>query len=381
MYLFARLCGVFIYAIILVLICTQINNGGNTCKYLNTYIVLIAVMGYLFVPPDSFDINRLIERMYYYGDLTFDKLIQSMSSAKTPGEQLYYWLIRKLNNDNMLKAISGFLSFSLCFSTLKRECKRNEYDKHIKAITCSTVLYLFMSRGLLPMAVSNIRSMLSSSIIAWCLYREYMDDVPVWKHVVLYILAASFHALGQSLMLIRFLFLIVEKNDTGSQKIKRTTTALVLSVIVLTVFRNYVMQLSSKLTDYAEKTNGYSYVWEGLLSSISMALTVYDAVIYKRYIAKKRTNKTNGFSNFIKFSLMITMLSTLFVFVEFNTFMRLGCFLAIIQIPILFRILCTVYYNNKQNYYIIRSNIIVIATIMLAIASSRGYLCSLKFFQ
>ena len=379
MFLLARVVGVFAYTTILVLICMQINKTYNACKYLSIYVIILAIMGYLFIPPDGFDINRLIERMHYYGDLSIVALFKSMMIARTPGEQLYYWIVRKFNNDNMLKALSGFISFYFCFNILKRESRQKSGDIHLDSFICSVVLYLFMSRGLLIMAVSNIRSMMSSSLIAYCVYREYIEGREPWKNAILYIWAISMHALGLGLVLIRFMFLFIDKTDTARKKINRLILMMILVAAGLILFKNYIILFFDKLRNYAGAKDGYSYIWEGILSGISIWLTFYLAILYKR-CNFDLIDIGSGCFNIVKFSVVIAVIATIFAFIEFNTFMRLGCFLAIIQMPILFRLLCNLYYKSTINYYIVRNNINIIATVMLVISCTRGYLCSLKFF-
>lgn len=384
MYLIPRLIGVTTYTLLLIICCFLIRRtNAGTKNVLILYTIAIFTIGFFYVPNPEADLARLFPIMRYYSNYTINQIWETMKKYSTPGEPLYYYLISKLGNESLLPAITGFITYGLCFNVLNKCSKRVEascYD-------ISLALYVFMSRGLLIHVISGIRNELAFAIIFWCVYRELLEEKKITEHIPLYIIAASLHTMGQVLLLYRLLFLFVEKNDSKPLSKKwKVIIAIVSIAMVYVIGRGYIEGISRKAINYYTRAvlgTGYSYIWERLLSVIALFMTVYLIITIRRIIRFNEElidhNLRVGIRNLIIYTSPIVIMDSIVFFFEFNFFHRTSNFLTMLDIPLsILALKLTGLYGEKKR---ICQTLFIISTIMLFMACARGNLCSLKFFE
>ena len=162
MYLIGRVISLMIFVAVMFIICYVISRSGKLTgnRAVNLYIILLGIMGYFFIPHTGADLFRLYTTMKYFSSKSVSELFEVLLSSTTPGSGLYFFVIGRLGNNNLLPFVSAIITFSFCFSILKDELKKNDSKSNYVAIA----LLVFMSRGLMMQIISNIRTMMALSI-------------------------------------------------------------------------------------------------------------------------------------------------------------------------------------------------------------------------
>lgn len=380
MYLFSRLVGVGIYTLVMLVFFAAITTQSKRQirRTLTVYWLIIGLMGYFFVPPSGFDLNRLIPRMRQYVGMPFSELLEHLTGVLTPGERLYYWLIGLFNNAHLLPCISGLISFGLCFKILKDITKKEINTSGDIALA----LLLFMCRGCIIMAVDTIRSFMSSAIIAWCVYDESINRKKIKRHWYLYVFACSMHAIGYVFVFLRLLFWVADKGNSVRQKLTRVVGGLAVGVLGYLVLQNQIQLLLQKASNYYQEGQAgtsYFYIWEGALAGMTLVIVVYMLIYISQLKFERKSEADFGFSQLCRFISLISVLCLAALFIEFNMFLRTSYFLSILLIPLSLDTLKLARINSQ---YKGMKNIVLLSSMsLLVLAATRGYLCSLKFFE
>lgn len=385
MYLFERLIGLIIYVFFLFLICNGILHTGkiDNHRLLKIYVIILAIMGYFFVPHAGADLSRLILTMHYYANKSLSELVSSVTSSSTPGMCVYFFVIGRLGNDKLLPCISALITFSLCFDAFHHQIE----EAKVKRAYIATALFLFMSRGLMMQIISNIRTIMSLAICGWCIYHEFYNHKK-WKNLIVpYILAASLHLMGQAMLVYRLAYLLIEKGKNPTQKILRTSAAVGVASLIWIFGNRYITSFLTKADGYfnsARQNEGYSYFWEGLLCVYVLVILVYMIISFRKAKDNVQDSVSNGDMSIIatirliRYILPLIVLDIISGFVEFNFFQRTNWFLSILMIPLCVQLLKIAESNGTEKT--ICNNIRIASFAMLALACARGDLCSLKFF-
>ena len=380
MYLFERVIGVSFYSIVLIIVCVLLYKYSNRRVFLRVYWLILVVMAYFYIPHAGADLTRNIETMKAYARLDWAGIIYRLKDTITPIQILYYHLIGKLNNEHLLPAISAAITIGFYFSIIIRsQSKFNCSNKDV-----AIILFCFMARGLYLQTISNIRTLMSLAIVAFCIFEEFICEVKLYKLLPLYIAASFMHTLSLVLLLYRLAYIFVQRAKTKSQLLYRGFFAVLLFVGGYFGGRRYLEGLFAKTTVYyiaAQNGEGYTYLWEGLLSFIALVSMI---TIIARLTRITRFN--NGLtdiegkkaSELCKYVLPLIGASIITIPVEFNFFQRVSWLISILQIPI--GLLMLKEYAHDKRKRRIKQHIVLMAMISLLIACTRGDLCSLKFF-
>lgn len=380
----ARIIALLIYCILLLLSVFGITK--LYMKYIKfiliSYLIGLSVMAFFYAPMPSADLYRLIPIMNWYAQMSIDELLDSIrnSNASTPGVAIYYYLIGQLGNDGFLAGITAFIVYSICFSILYDYYKRNKINKKHLAL----VLFLFMSRGLFLIIISNVRTGLSLAIAFWCVYQEMVNQRGILKNLPLYLIACSLHTIGQIVFVIRLFFenIYLHKNNI---RIWNFIFSLILTLGIIYVGIKYGVfeKLSGKANNYLIKFStgtGYTYFWEALINWYFIGIYIYILKIRNKLLLycdkKEGHNKLNKIKAFISMLLFIDVVA---FFIEYNFFYRLEWFISMLYIPMLiivFRIS-----EEKQLYSAKLYNTIMLSSLFaLLLECLRGDLCGLKFW-
>ena len=385
MYIFSRILSLMIYCLILVIVCIFIKNITKKkldIIILKLYIMVLFVMGYFFIPHEGADLTRVIIAMNSYRDLNFSGLLYEILNSTTPGVPIYYYLISKLNNVQLLPAISAFIIFTFCFGILINILVRK--DSTIKTSDIAISLFVFMSRGLFLQSISNIRTMLSLAILAWCIYQEFYNNKTFKYLSYFYLLAASFHVMGQIILVYRIVYFIFGRSRSKIRKIMKIISIAAIVLVSLYGADKYINNILKLFNLYNSATisgEGYSYIWERILSVITIIYCLYLIKYYKHSnklksysIAREKTRVST--IKLIAYLYPLLWIDVAAFFVEFNFFQRLSWYIAILCIPLVVFTLREDNLTRKKHQKIL----ILFSTLVLILACIRGDLCSLKFF-
>lgn len=377
MYLFERLISVSIYASFIFLVYILINRTKTKdIKYvLITYWIIIGIMAFCYKPMKSSDLSRLIPIMNGYSNMEFSKLLNYINEKhlSTPLEPIYYYIIGKLGNESWLPCITALIVYGLLFNIVYDYFKKNKITKKNLALA----LLLFMSRGLFHIIIGNIRTGISVSIVAWCVYQEKMNGKKMVKHLPLYFIAALMHTIGQILLIIRLILNITEKNKSSKHKIFYKVAGVILLLIVCYISIRYGIydRLMRKSESYISKYlehRGYFYIWEFIINILYISFSFY---LYKK---NKKIVKESGKSDYDDYLKKMIIIDILLIPIEYNLFYRLGWFVAFLQFPFTMRLLNN--YENTPQYSKIVGKIQIFSCLILFLESLRGDLCGLKFW-
>lgn len=377
MFLIERLIGVSIYAFCILIFCTAIKKIKGVNIHLNIYCIILAAMGFFYVPLSGSDLGRIQLAMHSYANLSFNELINLMSQTSSPLTSLYYYIIGNLGDDRLLPCISAFITYSFCFGIIKSLYKCKHVYKNYIAIS----LIFFMSRGLFMMTIANIKTMLCLSIIAFAIFKISFEKKSFIKYSVLLIIGALIHNVGMLATLLYFIFYAF-MNKANTNKIVKFIQITFIALLGIYYGKNYFLLAIEKGGNYLEASRnftGYFYIWEFILTLIVLIVNLYCIILFFRI--KKKNNVITldkSLLNFVRLIMYFTVLDIALIFIEFNSGFRLSLLISIIDIPFIIEMLNCNMFSSKIKKRL-KLFILCCSFLMLFISCSRGDLCSLKF--
>lgn len=379
MFLTARLFGICTYVFLLSLTCLSLKYTNNNKKLeiiLFLYLCALVLMAFLFVPYISADLYRLAFISERYASMPFDTILQEILDNRTPGCVLYLYLVGKLNNYHFLPAIAVMIDFSLLFSILKSEIKRNL----TKGSFVASALFLLMSSSIFMSSISGIRNMLAYSIIIWCVYREFILKKSFLIHLPLYLVAASFHTMGQVMLIYRIVFFLFEKNNLIN-RIFKILLSMFLVIIIVKYGQYFINGILEKANNYNESFQAgteFFYIWGAISAGIQFIVTIYEINLFyklKKYFKQQLRNFE--VDNIIHFLLPLLIISFISLFFSYVAFARVQMFLFIFLLPTTLILIKNIPEFKQKK---IQFKLFFISFVLLLISCTRGDLCSLKFW-
>ena len=236
-----------------------------------------------------------------------------------------------------------------------------------------------MGSGCYIETITGIRTMLSFCIIARCIFEEFIENKKIVKNIIWYIIAGLIHSVGLVLLLIRILYLIIErKNKRKSLNILKFFIVGIILISILIIGRVYFSTMFDKAIAYITKGT-FSYIWEYIIGIIILIFIMEILHFYKKYI--KCIDNNLGLYNIYKFTYIINII-VIALIMEYNTFHRFILLNAILIIPLLVYELKYVFENYDKKVCKNLYNIIILFSIIILILEcARGNMTSLKFFE
>lgn len=373
MYLTARLIALSAYCLILIGFCISIAKIRYTRFQLLLYVFVLAAMGFYYVPASGSDLFRIQALLPSYAYIPWEQLL----SGVTPVANTYYRLISHLSDVRWLPAINAFLTYSFCFSVLYQSTKKYNLSRGLIAL----ILFFFMSRGLLMMTIANIRTMLSLSILAYCICKEILGRQPLLKYAPLLLMAALIHSAGMANVMIYLCFYVIYGFRSRGIFSNLIQICLIGSGGAF-YFMSYVHQAFLKggnYLAYAQEGTGFFYIWE-FVFSIAWLLFTLGVIIYGLTGKSAHLIKEDiPGRKFVWFVVYLVCINLLMCFVEFNIAYRTSWLVAILGMPLLATLFGNIHsFRNKR--ILLKYMVFVFSCILLIGVCIRGDLCSLKFF-
>lgn len=373
MYLKERVLALLIYVLLLFLIMLLIKRIKGVNATLNLYVIVLSIMGYFYKPLEGADLTRVIIAMNSYKYLTISQLIENSKKSIAPLSSLYYYAIGQLNNDNLLPAITAFITFTFIFKIIK-----SHYSNYITSKkSIALALLFFMSRGLLLQTISNIRTMLSLSILSFCIYKILYEGKKIIIYLPLMLIASTIHVVGFASTILFFIFYFISYVKVLEFK-KIVLVLLIFSAIIFFGKNNIIgsFELAKRYLESNRIGIGYFYVWEFVISFLVTFVTLI--LIHKYTKSNIRLLEYEREFRFIKFLKIISILDIIVLFVEFNMGFRLNYLITIFSIPMILYILNSTRISTKDRRSI-EKFVVLFSTIILLLSCARGDLCGLKF--
>lgn len=373
MYVGARIFGVGLYVALLCFFCILIGKTKqkNIKGIMIAYAIMLSLMGFFFVPNQQADLYRLRELMNFYAQKPFSVLLSDyVAVSNTPVTLVYYWIIGRTGIDGLLPFVTALIFYLNVFYIFYDY----SYKQKITGKALSFTLLIIMCNSSFLEVISGIRTMLSFSIVLRCMYNELYNNRSIIGHLLLYLIAAFIHPVSLVMVLLRFLFILFQKDESRKRKALLVALSIVTIVLLISFGENYVLGAFQKGVGYVSG-DPYSYIWEAIISTLILLLLI---VIHKncgKFEYAEGSEKVSLLNN-RSFSRMIELIMIVFCF-EYNTFYRFGLFNIFLNIPVL------LYYTDKV--LIKKKNHMKLLYLfclgILIIVCLRGNLCALKFWS
>lgn len=356
MFLVERIIGISTYvAILLLIFLLLVNNNINLKKILNLYTLILTIMAFFYIPPPGEDLCRIFEIMQSYRQISFSSFISSLSFSSIPIALLLYYIIAKIGFFGLLPAIVTFITFKNIFYIICDVAKKNNIENK----STRWLVIFIMATGLFGYLVTNIRALLSLSIISRCFYDEFINEKNILKDIPLYLITVFIHPICFFVILIRIFYYIF-----FDFKVKKIYKFIILTLMLLSTmfFKNYYIMAIDKFYKYLKDGN-YFWIYEFIkLIFLDLYVFIFSFI--------NKNNKVKKISNYITIVLIMIC-----IIGEFNLFMRVSYFCAILFLPIFGKLIVS--HKKDRSFNLITFlNIIII----LLISCTRCHLSSYKFF-
>lgn len=222
-------------------------------KHSKIYLLMICLnlglIGYNFIPPESYDLSRHYEKLDYLRGMDFKTAITFNGEDPLLLENLWFYLVSITGNYGLLPltaiTLTYFFAFSLIFDFFNNKKVKRFY-------LIMWVLFVFVWYPLL-LPMSGIRFSTALSLSAYSIYLIYFKQNKIGY---LYLFLASLIHIGMSLFLV---ILFISK----IKKINYRTTLfiilgsslafdLILQLLMLIDF-GYISVISSRIKAYLER--------------------------------------------------------------------------------------------------------------------------------
>ena len=368
MYLFPRLIGVFTYFVLTIFFFLLIrkSNKSKLSAILLIYALILAIMGFFYVPSESADLSRIWDTMRLFSNSSIKELSEFALSTNIPTFYFFIHVISWTNLYNLLPAIVAFIFYINSFYIIKDYAKKKNFTSKTIALT----IFVFMCFGQFLQVISGIRSLLAFSIIARCVYNEYINDKSILKNIIWYMLAATLHPAALAIILIHLMITLIISGKIS--KFKKLLTLLII-LLMLIFGQAYLNEMISAANSYLTE-DSYSYIWEYIMAI---------AYLFLLAVTMINVNKDTLASNtYKKYIIVFSVITCIFISV-YSIFQRYTVFISILASPLFMEAINKYESNTIDLQYKSKKYLQLIflgSLALLVLACARGNLSGLKFF-
>lgn len=334
------------------------------------YILFLCVISALYIPAQTADLTRLrifVEQTY--SNMSFGKYLETLRNTSTFTTHTFYYIIAKLGLIQVMSIVPCFINYSI-FSYIIYDYSKS---KKINSSSVAKVFIFYLFMGQIVEVISGMRSMCSFSILFFCLYREFFKSKGIMSNLLFYLLAIGFHNAVVPLVIIRFMYLLIQKENKILKRCANYLIFILLLVFSLKYGSTILEATNTKAQTYLG-SNIYSYFWTFLSTILTIILIVY------MYISNKEKIREKIPRNYRILFLIYITIDSLFCFKEYSIFRRYCRVVVMLFLPILLEIFDSNSENLKKGI-ILKQNTIYYALnfLIFLIEASRGDLCGLRF--
>ena len=366
MFLTARLFGIatYVFVMVIFLLLIKYTKQSQTKYIVLFYLISLCAIAYFFVPHITTDLFRHNLAAKKLAELDWHEFWYIVTNSVSGIFTLFYFRYFS----NYLATMTCFVIYGVIFYILYKSVKQNNSTKGVLLI----VLFWIMTNDFYLTSISNIRSYIAVVFVSLCIYREIFQHKFGPINIFLYLCAIEAHSMGIVLVTFRFFAYLLMRGQLTFWKI--VLFPVIIAIVILEA--NFYLPLLDSSVDrfegYYEHVE-YNYIWERVIFTIQTIVQVY--ILIKSY-----TYKIFNENKFVYYKSVVTMAVVVLIICNLNVvFMqRWIIFSAVLEIPILIRLLQKEYELNKKN---MRNFMITTSLITFAFVCSRGNLCSLKFWE
>lgn len=374
MYIVQRIISIAIFAFFTLVSAYKISITKNDYRKIKIilikYILFLCVISALYIPAQTADLTRLrifVEQTY--SNMSFGKYLETLRNTSTFTTHTFYYIIAKLGLIQVMSIVPCFINYSI-FSYIIYDYSKN---KKINSSSVAKVFIFYLFMGQIVEVISGMRSMCSFSILFFCLYREFFKSKGIMSNLLFYLLAIGFHNAVVPLVIIRFMYLLIQKENKILKRCANYLIFILLLVFSLKYGSTILEATNTKAQTYLG-SNIYSYFWTFLSTILTIILIVY------MYISNKEKIREKIPRNYRILFLIYITIDSLFCFKEYSIFRRYCRVVVMLFLPILLEIFDSNSENLKKGI-ILKQNTIYYALnfLIFLIEASRGDLCGLRF--
>lgn len=379
MYLVARVVGLSMYIIVLLTTLYSLRHieEQKISRVLFVLGIALCTMAYFYFPApeaDLFRIQQYAENFSHYSWSEFVKALtnQSIGLSTTPAAAIMYRVLGMIGIEGLIAAFSCAVCFGIILYIVNDIRKRYNLSSACVAVT----IFCLMSADFYMPTIATIRSYMASALVFFCIYRETKRGKTGILEITLYGVVCLLHAVGIALVIIRISAVVFQRTVSIGTKLLYITAMLTAAILLFDGYRTILFHSVESFETYVFGDNissQYSYKWEQVILIIMLVIQIHTLICAKRNMLDQQ----QGLSSFYAIGKLSVIVLVLMSF-QFSIFMRLSYFAFLVEIPLLMN-------NNrdvetKQGKWTL--NIVTAGSIlMLLLTCSRGYLCSLKFWQ
>ena len=372
MFLIERLVSLFVFAGVLSLgmLGMSILKGKQYKVALWLYWIALGILAFAYTPYITADLYRLhLWCVHGWCQWTWPTLWDTLQRVNEPMWLFFSWAIYQImHNENWIQTVACLWSFYNVFYIISRTIDTNNVKGNNRAL----ILFSIMAVGTFYLEViSGIRSMLSFTIVCFCIYRELIENKSIIRHLPLYLFAALMHKAGLAFIMIRFAFDgFLHKNIL----LKLFSGIAGIACVLLMIYSgSYVDHAVNVAVGYSTSAHEYSYHWEILIGLIEQLQIWYVLYQYKHQYQKKLFAYTKiGRLTFVLACICLSALPF-----SYAIFRRYTVVCSILILPLLGKIL------SPENPYYVKNVIRTIwrlSLLIFTLSCIRGDLCGYKFF-
>ena len=374
MYIIERMISI---AILLLITCiasiklSKTNDYKKIKKILVFYVIIISILSFCYIPALTSDLTRLrIMMSRVYTNMSFPRFLEIIKTTSTYTTHIYYYVVAKIGIQELVSAFSSLINYSvICYVLYDYSKKHN-----IRGSSVANALMLYIFIGEYLEVVSGFRSMCSFSIFFFCIYREFFNNKNILSNIIFYLIAIGFHNAVVPLVIIRFIYLLFQKEKNMFVKIFNYFLFISLLLFSLKYGTTIIESTTNKANNYLDHEVFY-YFWSFLSSVLQIVLVIY-VYLTNKDIIKEKIPKT-----YRNLFIIILLLDMVFIFIEYSIFRRYSRVVIMLFLPIIME--CFNYERLESTKLLIKKKNIIyylLLVLIMLIEVSRGDLCGIKFF-
>ena len=238
----------------------------------------------------------------------------------------------------------------------------------------SILLFYIMAVGAFYLqTISGIRSMLGISIVAFCLYKETVENKKIVWHLPLWLFAALLHTSTMMLVISRFIFLMIQSRGIA----KKMIMGIVILAGAFFSFR-YMGDFISGSFEYGKgyftNTKEYTYIWERIIGIMETLETIYVLRKYQKGALYLDSEEKKRYRPLYLFTLIWTVISVASFPFSYAVFRRYTMLCTVTSVPLVAKL------SDFEESEKIRKWLFVFSFLIFALSGVRGDLCGYKFF-
>lgn len=326
----------------------KVHIKSNISIYIAIMVALIfAIIGYFWVPRQEYDLYQYyswMEKMNYYN---ISELISYFIARGEPITMIYFYIIAKIGNFQLLQVLPTFLFYFIAFYMLIDYAKLRQISQKkvifVALILMALVEYIFI--------MGCFRYTLAYVIFALALYLNYVKNKKSKWIGVLYIIPCLIHTSAFILLALRLIIMI---------KNKKVLVAILSAVSIILFFpQPFIWGIQQVLGDSNELISKLKLYFIDSRNEMQLSLqycfrimqnfSLIFANLYFNYVNKKDNNLFVGYDKFLNILSMVVIIC-----IPYQTvFFRFTDMFLIAMLVKLLEILHTL--NSKKEKYLFYS--------------------------